>query len=77
MNAIAMLHADQALRLANERAASLRREAELHRIVAARPRRSILGTLAAAVTSLRRTITTVDPDFGSGIPTLREYPTRG
>jgi hypothetical protein len=77
MNAIAMLYADQALRLANERAAALRREAELNRIVAARPRRSILTTLGAALTSLRTAVQTVDADLGPGLPTLREYPNRG
>jgi hypothetical protein len=77
MNAIAMLTAEQALRLANERAEEFRREAQHNRIVAARPRRSILGSLAAAVTSLRASLTAIDPDLGPGLPTLKDYPSRG
>ena len=76
MNAYALISADDALRLANERMQELRNESGIERMrPAMRPARSLFGRIAAAVSSLRTTLTTIDADFTT-LPTLSNYPYR-
>jgi hypothetical protein len=77
MNAIAALYADQALRLADERANGFRREADHDRLAAiGRSNRGRFAGLRAAIASFRNTVTAVDP-VGPALPTLIDYPYRG
>jgi hypothetical protein len=78
MSMIAALYADEALRLANGRLAEYRAEARDHRLAAAaRPHRAWSVGIRSGLASLRATLTSVDPDFSPGLPSLRDYPYRG
>ncbi len=75
MNAYA-LTTDHALRLANARLQELRNESAIERMRSAnRPGRGLFGRIAAAVSSMRTTITTIDADFTT-VPSLNNYPYR-
>jgi hypothetical protein len=76
MNGFALFAADQALRLANDRAAELRREADLRRLVGRSPRTGLNARIAAAVSSVRAAFTAVERDFTT-MPSLMDYPYRG
>ncbi len=78
MSVIAAYMAEQALRLANERADGFRREAELNRMAgSARRRGARFGAIAAALASLRSTFSSVDVEVPASLPTLMDYPYRG
>jgi hypothetical protein len=78
MNSTAIYFADQALRLANERAAAYRREAAQDRLAAAATRgRPRFRSISAALASLRATFASVDPEARPGLPSLNDYPYRG
>jgi hypothetical protein len=76
MNAIGMLSAHDALRLANERMQELHREAANERLHSMIRRPGMFGRIAAAVSSMRASLTTIDADFTT-LPSLSEYPYRG
>jgi hypothetical protein len=77
MTAFAMYAADEALRVANERLAELRRESENQRLVTGRrrPHRMFLGTVRAALSSLRPRLEAVD-GAALATPRLADYPYR-
>jgi hypothetical protein len=77
MNAYAMVAADEALRVANQRLADLRLEARNQRLIAATaPRSSFAGTVVSTFASIRGVfVTSGDP--APAVPKLRDYPYRG
>jgi hypothetical protein len=77
MTAFAMYAADEALRVANQRLAELRRESENQRLVAGRrrPHRLLLDTVRAALSSLRSGLKAVD-GAPLATPRLADYPYR-
>jgi hypothetical protein len=79
MHSIPAYHADQALRLANERLDGFRAESEMLRLAAksraSKPSTPFAG-LRAAVGSLRSAMTGVDVDSRPVTPTLSDYPFR-
>ena len=74
MNGFAYIQADVALRLANERGAALRRQAELERLVARRSRGNRFDAIAAAVSAFSRQLAIADDERLT--PRLSEYPYR-
>jgi hypothetical protein len=74
MHSLAMIQAEYALRLANERAEEYRRQAELERQWN-RPRRSGLQAIAAAISGLTRRVA-AGPADQAVTPTLSDYPYR-
>jgi hypothetical protein len=74
MNGYELTVANEALRLANERQDGFRRERAIDRIVASQPKRSRFAGIAAAVSSVRASLSAVDTDLS--LPTLKEYPYR-
>ncbi len=78
MFALGAFYADQALRLAEGRAAELHREAAAVRLArASNAPRKPFGRLASFVSSVRETLTIVAGDFNPALPSLDGYPTRG
>jgi len=76
MNALGMLSANDALRLANQRMQELQREAAAQRMHSTSRRPGMFGRIATAVSSMRASLTTIDTDFTT-LPSLSEYPYRG
>jgi hypothetical protein len=75
MNAYAMLAADEALRVANQRIADLRREAQNERLASAsRPRRRIAHAVRGGLSALRGGFDAVDTTIA--VPRLADYPYR-
>jgi hypothetical protein len=75
MNGYAMITADQALRLANERIAELRREARDERLAADLPRHSLAAAVRSAFSSFRAAVARVD-HAALATPRLADYPYR-
>jgi hypothetical protein len=75
MNALAMVQADLALSLANQRAAELRRQAANERLAERRPRFGWLREIAGTVSSLPDALAVVDGDRLVA-PHLSDYPYR-
>jgi hypothetical protein len=74
MNGLAYIQADTALRLANDRAAELRRQVELERQVTRRSSRSPLGAIAEAISVFSRQLAIADDERLT--PALNNYPYR-
>ena len=74
MNGLALIQADLALRLANERQAELRRDAALDRLGPRRSRRSAVGAIAAAISAFSSQLAIADDERLT--PALSDYPYR-
>ena len=76
MNPYAMLAADEALRVANQRIADLQLEARNERLASAsRPRRSIAGAVRTTLSTLRGALASFDA-APPALPRLADYPYR-
>jgi hypothetical protein len=76
MNAYALLAADEALRVANQRIAELHREARNERLArASRPRRSVRVAIRTVLSTIRRAIPSLDA-APPALPRLANYPYR-
>ena len=78
MSVLSPYFADQALRLANERADGFRREAEMNRQAAsARRPGPRFPAISAVLASVRGFVDAAQPEAGSKLPSLIDYPYRG
>jgi hypothetical protein len=76
MNAYAMFAADEALRVANQRLAELRRETRNQRLAAATsPRSSFAEAVGSALGSVRSALAPID-NHAPATPALADYPYR-
>jgi hypothetical protein len=79
MNAYAMFASDEALRVASQRLAELRRESRNQRLAALNgPRSSFAGAVRSALGSVRSAVAAVAPidDQAPPTPALADYPYR-